>query len=83
MLKAGCYAEGETLPTEQGTPQGGVVSPLLSNVLLTPFDGEMRKKGYRLTRYADDCAPRNCTEDEGRPLRAALQGEALNHPTLL
>ncbi|OPY61225.1 MAG: Group II intron-encoded protein LtrA [Syntrophorhabdus sp. PtaU1.Bin002] len=54
ILKAGCYAQGETLPTEQGTPQGGVISPLLSNVLLTPFDREMRKKGYRLTRYADD-----------------------------
>ena len=32
----------------------GVVSPLLSNILLTPFDGEMRRKGYQLTRYADD-----------------------------
>jgi RNA-directed DNA polymerase len=54
ILKAGCYTEGKTLPTEQGTPQGGVISPLLSNILLTPFDWEMRKKGYRLTRYADD-----------------------------
>ena len=54
MLTAGCAASGRLLPTEQGTPQGGVVSPLLSNVLLTPFDREMRRKGYRLTRYADD-----------------------------
>lgn len=54
ILKAGCWAEGEMLPTEQGTPQGGVISPILSNILLTPFDGEMRRKGYRLTRYADD-----------------------------
>jgi RNA-directed DNA polymerase len=54
VLKAGCCAEGKRLPTEQGTPQGGVISPLLSNILLTPFDCEMRKKGYRLTRYADD-----------------------------
>jgi RNA-directed DNA polymerase len=54
ILKAGCCAEGKRLPTEQGTPQGGVISPLLSNILLTPFDCEMRKKGYRLTRYADD-----------------------------
>lgn len=54
MLKAGCMAEGKQLPTEQGTPQGGVVSPILSNVLLTPFDREMRHRGYRLTRYADD-----------------------------
>jgi len=54
MLKAGCVAQGRRLPTEQGTPQGGVVSPSLSNILLTPFDREMRRKGYRLTRYADD-----------------------------
>lgn len=54
MLKAGCVAEGKLLPTEQGTPQGGVISPLLSNVLLTPFDREMRRRGYNLTRYADD-----------------------------
>ncbi|MEM7251547.1 MAG: group II intron reverse transcriptase/maturase, partial [Pseudomonadota bacterium] len=54
ILKAGCVAEGKRLATEQGTPQGGVVSPLMSNILLTPFDREMRRKGYRLTRYADD-----------------------------
>lgn len=54
ILKAGCYAQGERLPTDQGTPQGGVISPLLSNILLTPFDREMRRKGYKLTRYADD-----------------------------
>jgi RNA-directed DNA polymerase len=54
FLKAGCIADGKLLLTEQGTPQGGVISPLLSNILLTPFDREMRKRGYQLTRYADD-----------------------------
>ena len=54
MLKSGMMADGSRLPTEQGTPQGGVISPLLSNVLLTPFDREMRRRGCRLTRYADD-----------------------------
>jgi group II intron reverse transcriptase/maturase len=54
MLRAGVLADGQRLPTEQGTPQGGIVSPLLSNILLTPFDREMRRRGYRLTRYADD-----------------------------
>jgi len=66
ILKAGCYAQGETLPTERGTPQGGVVSPLLSNVLLTPFDAEMRRKGYRLTRYADDWVVTCKTRAEAR-----------------
>src|ERR1700719_5352472 len=54
MLKAGSYGKGQLFPTERGTPQGGVVSPALSNILLTPFDREMRLKGYQLTRYADD-----------------------------
>jgi RNA-directed DNA polymerase len=54
MLKAGSYGKGQLFPSERGTPQGGVVSPLLSNVLLTPFDQELRRKGYQLTRYADD-----------------------------
>src|SRR3954465_8748605 len=55
MLKAGSYGQGQRLfPSERGTPQGSVVSPLLSNILLTPFDREMRRKGYQLTRFADD-----------------------------
>ena len=54
MLKAGSYGRGRLFPSERGTPQGGVVSPLLSNILLTPFDREMRRRGYLLTRYADD-----------------------------
>src|SRR5215467_13594221 len=54
MLKAGSYGKGRLFPTERGTPQGGVVSPVLSNILLTPFDREMRLRGYQLTRYADD-----------------------------
>jgi RNA-directed DNA polymerase len=54
MLKAGSYGEGRLFPTERGTPQGGVASPLLSNILLTPFDREMRRRGHQLTRYADD-----------------------------
>ena len=54
MLKAGSYGKGQLFPSERGTPQGSVVSPTLSNILLTPFDREMRLRGYQLTRYADD-----------------------------
>jgi RNA-directed DNA polymerase len=54
MLTAGSYGRGRLFPSERGTPQGGVISPMLSNILLTPFDQEMRRKGYQLTRYADD-----------------------------
>ena len=66
ILKAGCYAQGKQLPTEQGTPQGGVISPLLSNIFLTPFDYEMRRKGYRLTRYADDWVVTCKTKSEAK-----------------
>jgi group II intron reverse transcriptase/maturase len=54
ILKAGAWGEGRLFPTEHGVPQGGVISPLASNILLTPFDWEMRRRGYQLTRYADD-----------------------------
>ena len=91
MLKAGSYSKGRLFPTERGTPQGGIVSPLLSNILLTPFDREMRLQGYQLTRYADDCVPRarkaaeqavgvrNYITDEGRPLGTGLQEQVSNH----
>ena len=54
MLTAGSYGQGRLFPSERGTPQGSVVSPLLSNILLTPFDQEMRSQGFQLTRFADD-----------------------------
>lgn len=54
FLEAGYEERGQWHPNERGTPQGGVVSPLLSNLLLTPVDREMRRRGYQLTRYADD-----------------------------
>jgi RNA-directed DNA polymerase len=54
MLEAGYEERGQKFATPRGTPQGGVVSPLLSNILLTPFDKEMRRQGYKLTRWADD-----------------------------
>ena len=53
MLEAGCMRDGQWVPTTEGIPQGSVISPLLSNVLLTPFDREMRQHGFRLVRYAD------------------------------
>jgi RNA-directed DNA polymerase len=70
MLTAGAMQNGRLFPTTQGTPQGGVVSPLLSNILLTPFDREMRRRGYQLTRYADDWA---VTCRSRREAEAALQ----------
>jgi RNA-directed DNA polymerase len=71
ILKAGCWTQGRRLPTEEGTPQGGVISPLLSNILLTPFDREMGWRGYRLTRYADDWVVTCRTRAEAKAALAA------------
>jgi RNA-directed DNA polymerase len=71
MLKAGSYGKGRLFPSERGTPQGGVISPLLSNILLTPFDQEMRRRGYRLTRYADDWVVTCTSAEEARAAVAA------------
>jgi RNA-directed DNA polymerase len=73
MLKAGSYGKGRLFPTERGTPQGGVVSPLLSNILLTPFDREMRRKGYQLTRFADDWVVTCKTAAEARSAMVAAR----------
>jgi retron-type reverse transcriptase len=54
MLKAGSYGKGRLFPSERRPPQGSVVSPLPSNILLTPSDQEMRRKGYQLTRFTED-----------------------------
>ena len=71
MLKAASYGKGRLFPSERGTPQGGVISPLLSNILLTPFDQEMRRRGYRLTRYADDWVVTCQSAEEARAAIAA------------
>lgn len=50
--------DGTSVATEEGTPQGGPLSPLLSNVVLNELDWELERRGLRFVRYADDCAPR-------------------------
>jgi RNA-directed DNA polymerase len=55
FLTAGVLAEGLVSPTEEGTPQGGPLSPLLSNLMLDVLDKELEKRGHRFVRYADDC----------------------------
>ena len=43
------------METEEGTPQGGNLSPLLSNIMLSELDSELTKRGLKFCRYADDC----------------------------
>ncbi len=47
--------DGVVIDTEEGTPQGGPLSPLLSNIMLDDLDKELEKRGHRFVRYADDC----------------------------
>jgi RNA-directed DNA polymerase len=54
-LEAGMMAEGIVSPRTEGTPQGGPLSPLLSNILLTGLDRELENRGHAFCRYADDC----------------------------
>ena len=54
-LKAGVMDKGKYEPTEKGTPQGGNLSPLLSNIMLNELDKELQFRGLRYVRYADDC----------------------------
>lgn len=55
FLNAGVMEGGLVSPTEEGTPQGGPLSPLLSNLMLDVLDKELEKRGHRFVRYADDC----------------------------
>ncbi len=55
FLKAGVVEDGELKRTKEGTPQGGPLSPLLSNLLLDELDKELENRGHKFARFADDC----------------------------
>ena len=55
FLRAGMMSDGVCVSREQGTPQGGPLSPLLSNLLLDDLDKELERRGHCFCRYADDC----------------------------
>jgi RNA-directed DNA polymerase len=54
-LQSGVMINGVVMETEEGTPQGGNLSPLLSNVMLNELDKELKRRGLKFCRYADDC----------------------------
>ena len=55
FLNAGVMENGLVSPSVEGTPQGGPLSPLLSNIVLDELDRELERRGHRFVRYADDC----------------------------
>jgi RNA-directed DNA polymerase len=54
-LESGVMVNGVVMDTEEGTPQGGPLSPLLANIMLDDLDKELERRGHRFVRYADDC----------------------------
>ena len=66
FLQAGVMENGLVVATEEGTPQGGPLSPLLSNIMLDDFDKELEKRGLRFARFADDCNVYVKTERAGK-----------------
>lgn len=70
-LQAGIMEDGLVKATEEGVPQGGPLSPLLSNVMLDDFDKELEKRGLRFVRYADDCNTYVKTERAGKRVMGA------------
>jgi RNA-directed DNA polymerase len=73
FLTAGVLAEGLVSATEEGTPQGGPLSPLLSNLMLDVLDKELEKRGHRFVRYADDCNIYVRSERAGERVMASVE----------
>jgi RNA-directed DNA polymerase len=72
-LTAGVLEGGLVSPTEEGTPQGGPLSPLLSNLMLDVLDKELEKRGHRFVRYADDCNIYVRSERAGERVMASVE----------
>jgi RNA-directed DNA polymerase len=73
FLTAGVLADGLVSPTEEGTPQGGPLSPLLSNLMLDVLDKELEKRGHRFVRYADDCNVYVRSQRSGERVMAGIE----------
>jgi group II intron reverse transcriptase/maturase len=73
FLKAGVMEEGVFRPTQIGTPQGGVISPLLANIALNSLDWRLHEHGFRFVRYADDFVVLCQTEVQVREAFALVQ----------
>src|ERR1700682_2137248 len=73
FLTAGVLMDGLVSPTEEGTPQGGPLSPLLSNLMLDVLDKQLEKRGHRFVRYADDCNIDGRSQRRGERVMAGIE----------
>jgi len=74
FLNSGVMENGLVGPTDEGTPQGGPLSPLLSNLLLDELDHELERRGHRFVRYADDCNIYVKSERAGQRVMEGVKG---------
>src|ERR1035441_2626688 len=74
FLEAGVMEGGLVSPVDEGTPQGGPLSPLLSNLVLDELDRELERRGHRFARYADDCNIYVRSERAGQRVMASITG---------
>jgi RNA-directed DNA polymerase len=74
FLTAGVLKGGLVGPTDEGTPQGGPLSPLLSNLMLDVLDKELKKRGHCFVRYADDCNIYVRSRRAGERVMASIEG---------
>ncbi len=72
FLQAGMMRDGLVRPRDEGTPQGGPLSPLLSNILLDDLDKELERRGHAFCRYADDCNIYVRTRRSGERVMASI-----------
>ncbi len=72
FLNAGVMENGLVSPSVEGTPQGGPLSPLLSNLVLDELDRELERRGHRFVRYADDCNIYVCSERAGHRVMQSI-----------
>jgi group II intron reverse transcriptase/maturase len=78
FLQAGMMANGVETPRYEGTPQGGPLSPLLSNILLTDLDLELEKRQLLFCRYADDCNIYVRSQSSGQRIMESMKGFLAN-----
>jgi len=78
-LRAGIMVEGVVAKTEEGTPQGGPLSPMLANIYLDALDKELERRGHRFSRYADDCNIYVGSQTAGERVMESIRGWIEKH----
>jgi RNA-directed DNA polymerase len=78
-LRAGAMIDGVVVETEEGTPQGGPLSPLLANIYLDALDQELERRGHQFSRYADDCNIYVGSQAAGERVMESIQGWIEKH----